>query len=146
MCEKQALSQENQMNTPNFPLDQFNQNLLNDVFPKAWKNPKPADIYDLVVIGGGPGGMTAAMTAAKLNAKVALVEKEHLGGECLSAGCIPSKALLRSSRVAAQVRDASDFGIEIPKGWKVNFPSVMQRVRRLRSTISPTTLQYISKH
>ncbi len=125
------------MSTSDFPLDPFNQNLINDVFPRDWKNPKPADVYDLVVIGGGPGGMTAAIIASKLNAKVAIIEKEHLGGECLNVGCIPSKALLRSSRVAAQVRDAADFGIEIPKGWKVNFSSVMQRVRRLRSTISP---------
>jgi pyruvate/2-oxoglutarate dehydrogenase complex dihydrolipoamide dehydrogenase (E3) component len=125
------------MNAPKFPLDEFNQNLIQDVFPSNWKNPKPADIYDLVVLGGGPGGMTAVTMAAKLNAKTAIVEKEHLGGECLNVGCIPSKTLLRSSRLCAEVRDAADFGIEIGKGWRVNFPSVMQRVRRLRSALSP---------
>jgi pyruvate/2-oxoglutarate dehydrogenase complex dihydrolipoamide dehydrogenase (E3) component len=125
------------MQPSKFSLDEFNQNLLKDVFPSDWKNPKPAQMYDLVVIGGGPGGMTALTIALEQNAKVAIIEKEHFGGECLNVGCIPSKALLRSSRVAAEVRGAAEFGIEIPKGWKVHFPTVMQRVRRLRSTISP---------
>lgn len=109
----------------------------NDVFPRSWKNPKAQKMYDLVVIGGGPGGMTAATVAAELNATVALIEKEHLGGECFNVGCIPSKALLRSSRCAAEVRDAADFGIEVSKGWKVNFPAVIQRVHRLQGTLSP---------
>ncbi len=117
-------------------MDKYNRKLLQNVFPADWKNPKPADLYDLVVIGGGPGGLTAAVNACQLNAKVAVVEKEHLGGECLNVGCIPSKALLRCSRVAADVRDASEYGIEIPRGWKIDFPAVMERVRRLRSEIS----------
>ncbi|MGC1878295.1 MAG: mercuric reductase [Rhabdochlamydiaceae bacterium] len=125
------------MSKKTLPLDDFNRALLKDVFPSNWKNPQPKEIYDLVVIGGGPGGMTAATIAAGLNLKVALIEKEHLGGECLNVGCIPSKALLRSSRCAAEVRDAADFGIEVPKGWKVDFPAVMQRVRRLQTTLSP---------
>jgi pyruvate/2-oxoglutarate dehydrogenase complex dihydrolipoamide dehydrogenase (E3) component len=119
------------------PLDAFNRKRLQDVFPNHWKNPKPAKIYDLVVIGGGPGGMTAASVAAGLKAKVALVEREHLGGECFNVGCIPSKALLRSSRCAAQVRDAVEYGIKVPKGWKVDFPFVMRRVRKLQSILSP---------
>ena len=108
-----------------------------DVFPKDWKNPKPAEIYDLVIIGGGPGGIAALMAARELGARVAIVEKEHLGGECLSYGCMPSKALIRSSRVAAEVRDAADFGIEVPKNWKVNFPAIMRRVHNKQSTLSP---------
>ena len=63
-----------------------------DVFPPHWVNPKPREYYDLLVIGGGPGGMTAAMFAKSFNSRIAIVEKEHFGGECLSYGCIPSKA------------------------------------------------------
>ena len=125
------------MRNQEFSSDEFTKKLVQDVFPSNWKNPKPAEIYDLLVIGGGPGGMTAAMVARSFNAKVALVEKEHLGGECLTAGCIPSKALLRCSRLAADVRNASEFGVEIPDGWKVDFGTVMRRVHRLQATISP---------
>ena len=64
--------------------DKFNQNLISDVFPSNWKNPKPAEIYDLVILGTGPGGMAAATFARKKNAKVAIIEKEHLGGALLN--------------------------------------------------------------
>ncbi len=124
------------MSAPKFPLDEFNKSRLKNVFPSDWKNPTPVAMYDLVVVGGGPGGMTAATLAAGQNAKVALIEKEHMGGECFNVGCIPSKALIRSSRVAAEVRQAKEYGIEIGD-WKVNFPAVMQRVRRLQSTLAP---------
>lgn len=116
------------------PLDDgFNEHLIKS----DWKNPKPKEVYDLVIIGGGPGGMTAATVASGFNARVAIIEKWHFGGESLSSGCIPSKALLRSSRCAAAVQGASEFGIDIPKGWKVNFAAVMERVRRLQGSISP---------
>jgi len=118
-------------------LDAFNQKRIKLVFPTDWKNPKPAQIYDLVVIGGGPGGLAAASLAAGMKAKVALVEKEHLGGECFNVGCIPSKALLRSARCAAQIRKAAEFGIKVSKGWKVDFLAVMTRVRQLQSELAP---------
>ncbi len=66
--------------------------------------------YDLIVIGGGSGGLVAAVGAAHLGARVALVEKKALGGDCLFTGCVPSKALIASARFAADVRRASDFG------------------------------------
>ncbi len=88
------------------PIDPFDQKLVGDVFPGDWKNPPPAALYDLVVVGGGPAGMTAVTAATGLQARVAVVEKEHFGGECLSVGCIPSKALLRSARAAT----AKGFG------------------------------------
>jgi pyruvate/2-oxoglutarate dehydrogenase complex dihydrolipoamide dehydrogenase (E3) component len=115
----------------------YKQEVLNHVFPSDWKNPKPKSVYDLIVIGGGPGGMTAAGTALGLNATVAIVEKQHFGGECFNVGCIPSKAFLRSSKCVAEIQNAADYGIEVQKGWKVNFPAVMQRVRRLQSGLAP---------
>ena len=70
-----------------------------------------ADAYDLVVLGGGSGGLTAARFAAALGMRVAIVEKRRLGGDCTWTGCVPSKALLRAARVAQEVRDAGRYGI-----------------------------------
>ncbi len=112
------------------------QKFQHNLFPRGWKNPKPAELYDLLIIGGGPAGMTAATIARSHNAKVALVEKEHLGGECVTSGCIPSKALIRSSRTAAEIRNAAKYGIKVPKGWKVDFGAIMQRVHQLQTDIS----------
>ena len=67
--------------------------------------------YDIVIIGGGSGGLVVASAAAQLKAKVALVEKDRLGGDCLWFGCVPSKSLIHASRVAYQVKNASRFGI-----------------------------------
>src|SRR5712691_11731151 len=67
--------------------------------------------YDLVIIGAGSGGLTAAVFAAQLGAKVALVEKNRIGGDCTWTGCIPSKALLKAAKIAHEVRTASRFGI-----------------------------------
>ena len=72
---------------------------------------------------------------AGLGARVALVERDLLGGDCLNVGCVPSKALIRSSRVCAQVRAAGSFGVEVPEGVQVDFQAVMQRMHRLRSQI-----------
>ncbi len=115
---------------------EFQKELLKVIFPSEWKNPKPASLYDLVVIGAGPGGMTAAVLAAAYHKKIALIEKEHMGGECLSYGCIPSKAMLRSSRAAHEISKAKEFGIEIQGKWSVDFPAVMERMRRLRNAVS----------
>lgn len=117
--------------------DSFQNKFLQDIFPENWINPEPQNQYDLLVVGGGPGGMTAATIAKSYNVSVAIVEKEHFGGECLSYGCIPSKAMLRSSRVAQEIRRAKEYGLEIPKGWNVDFHAVMQRVHDLQTTISP---------
>jgi dihydrolipoamide dehydrogenase len=81
---------------------------------------------DVTVIGGGPGGYVAAIHAAHLGAKVALVEKDRLGGTCLNHGCIPTKALVRSIEVLLDTRRAGDFGVEVDN-IKVNFQKVMAR-------------------
>ena len=79
-----------------------------------------------------------AAGAAILGAKVALVERDLMGGDCLNFGCVPSKALIRSARAAAAVRDAGRFGVEVPPGVRVNFQAVMERMRKLRAELSPT--------
>ena len=125
------------MTTVAFPEDAYNQTLVANVHPHDWTNPQPAPSYNLIVLGGGTAGLITAAGAAGLGAKVALVEREHLGGDCLNVGCVPSKALLRAARASADVRDAGQYGVEVPDGARVNFPAVMERMRRLRSEISP---------
>jgi pyruvate/2-oxoglutarate dehydrogenase complex dihydrolipoamide dehydrogenase (E3) component len=125
------------MTKTNLSFENFQRRFKQDIFPPDWVNPKPAEQYDLLVLGGGPGGMTGAYIAKSLGARVALVEKEHLGGECLNYGCIPSKAFLRSSRLAQEIRNALNYGVEIPQAWKVDFKKVMQRVYDLQTTLSP---------
>ncbi len=117
------------------PWDAHNQRLVAQVHPSDWTNPTPAGRYNLVVIGGGTAGLVAAAGAAGLGAKVALVEKHLLGGDCLNYGCVPSKALIRASRAAADVAHAGEFGIRVPAGMEVDFPAIMERMRRLRANI-----------
>ena len=119
------------------PWDAHNQRLVAHVHPSDWRNPRPSGRYNLVVIGGGTAGLVTAAGAAGLGAKVALVEKHLLGGDCLNYGCVPSKALIRSSRAAADVARAGDFGIRVPAGAEVDFAVVMERMRSLRASISP---------
>jgi pyruvate/2-oxoglutarate dehydrogenase complex dihydrolipoamide dehydrogenase (E3) component len=119
------------------PLDEHNRALLANVHPPDWVNPRPASRYNLVVIGAGAGGLVSSIGAAALGAKVALVEKYLLGGDCLNVGCVPSKALLRCGRAYAEVRDAQKFGVRVPDAVHVDFPAVMERMRRLRASISP---------
>ena len=79
--------------------------------PSDWENPLPQRRYDLVVIGGGTAGLVSAGSAALAGAKVALVERDLMGGDCLVTGCVPSKAVIRAARMAAEVRDAKRFGV-----------------------------------
>ena len=118
------------------PDDQYNQVLVANVSPPGWKNPQPSGRYNLVVIGAGTAGLVTAAGAAGLGAKVALIEKHLFGGDCLNYGCVPSKSIIRSSRSAQNVRLAGDFGVRVPGGTEVDFPAVMERMRRLRSRIS----------
>jgi len=118
------------------PPDKYNATLVSNVHPPDWKNPEPAPRYNLVVIGAGTAGLVTAAGAAGLGAKVALVEKHLLGGDCLNVGCVPSKCLIRSSRAVADIHEAHRFGIKVPERVDVDFPAVMERMRRLRARIS----------
>ena len=118
------------------PLDSHNARLLDHTHPAGWEAPDPTEKYNLVVIGAGTGGLVSA-AAAGLGARVALVESHLLGGDCLNVGCVPSKALLRSARAAAALRRAEEFGIRIEGQVSIDFPAVMERLRRIRADISP---------
>lgn len=118
------------------PRDEHNRALVENVHPPDWVNPTPAARYNLVVIGAGTAGLVSAIGAAGLGARVALVERDLMGGDCLNVGCVPSKALLRAARAYADVRDAPGFGVVVPAGARVDFAAVMARMRRLRAEIS----------
>ena len=118
------------------PLDAHNQTLLSNVHPEPYTNPKPDGRYNLVVIGAGTAGLVTAAAAAGLGAKVALIEKHLMGGDCLNVGCVPSKSLIRASRAAHEVRHAAEFGVQVPAGVRVDFPAVMERMRRVRASLS----------
>ena len=91
---------------------------------------------NLVVIGGGSAGLVTAYIAAAVKAKVTLVEKHHMGGDCLHTGCVPSKALIRSAKFLSHVRRAKEFGIRSAE-VDFDFAEVMERVQRVIQTIEP---------
>jgi len=93
------------------PLDAHNERLLGNAHPSGWVNPEPAGRYNL--------------------------ERHLMGGDCLNVGCVPSKALIRCAQAAAEVREASAYGVDVPEGVRTDFARVMERVRRLRAEISP---------
>ena len=109
---------------------------LANVHPDDWRNPDPAPRYNLVVIGAGSAGLITSLVAASLGARVALVERELLGGDCLNVGCVPSKGLIRASRLAAEVRHAQELGLELEPGAEIDFAKAMERMRRVRAQIS----------
>jgi len=120
------------------PVDEYNRDLIANVHPLDWVNPQPAALYDLVVIGAGTAGLVVAAGAAGLGLglKVALIEKNLMGGDCLNVGCVPSKCVIRSSRVVADILDAARFGINPPQNIDIDFAAVMERMRKIRAGIS----------
>jgi pyruvate/2-oxoglutarate dehydrogenase complex dihydrolipoamide dehydrogenase (E3) component len=117
------------------PWDAHNQELVANVHPAEWINPTPDGRYNLVVIGAGTAGLVSAIGAAGLGAKVALVERGLMGGDCLNYGCVPSKALIRSSRAAYDAAHGAPFGVRDTSGT-ADFAGVMERMRRLRASIA----------
>ena len=118
------------------PDDEPNQRLVANVHPAGWVNPEPSGRYNMVVIGAGTAGLITAVIAASLGAKVALIEKHLMGGDCLNVGCVPSKGVIRAARAWADLRKAEEFGIHIPPGVKYDFGAAMARMRKLRARIS----------
>jgi pyruvate/2-oxoglutarate dehydrogenase complex dihydrolipoamide dehydrogenase (E3) component len=118
------------------PDDVYNRQLIENLHPASWVNPTPTERYNLVVIGAGTAGLVSAAGGAALGAKVALIERHLMGGDCTNYGCVPSKAIIRSARAAYAVREAPNFGTCAQNGARVDFSLVMERMRRLRAQIS----------
>ena len=118
------------------PDDEFNQQLIANVHPDDWTNPVPSGRYNLVVIGAGTAGLVTAAVAAGLGARVALVERHLMGGDCLNVGCVPSKGIIRAARAWAAASNGHVFGLSPTATPIHDFGKVMQRMRRLRAELS----------
>jgi pyruvate/2-oxoglutarate dehydrogenase complex dihydrolipoamide dehydrogenase (E3) component len=129
------------------PDDEHNRLLAENVHPSQWRNPAPDGRYNLVVLGAGTAGLVAAAGAAGMGARVALIERQLMGGDCLNVGCVPSKAIIRSGHAAHDARTAGRFGVLITGEVEVDFQAVMERMRRIRAGISPNdSAQRFSEH
>ena len=102
---------------------------------RGWRRPRRFD-RNLIVIGAGAGGLVTALIGATVRAKVTLIEKGEMGGDCLNTGCVPSKALIRSARTAHEIRTAAAFGIA-PAEPEVRFGEVIERIHRIVAEIAP---------
>ncbi len=102
--------------------------------------------YDIVIIGGGPGGYVAAIRAAQLGARVALVEKERIGGTCLNHGCIPTKTLVRSVEAYLLAKQAAQYGVDIGGRIAVNFPQMMARKDEVVDTLVTSVIELVKGH
>jgi len=118
------------------PNDEHDRVLAENVHPSNWVNPQPSGRYNIVVLGAGTAGLITAVIAASLGAKVALIEKLLMGGDCLNVGCVPSKGIIRAARAWVDLRKAEAFGLHIPPGVKYDFGAAMARMRKLRARIS----------
>jgi pyruvate/2-oxoglutarate dehydrogenase complex dihydrolipoamide dehydrogenase (E3) component len=106
------------------------------VHPSGWVNPSPKGRYNLVVVGAGTAGLVSAAGAAGLGAKVALIERQLMGGDCLNVGCVPSKGIIRASRAVFAARNSAGFGVVGGEAAGFDFTAAMERMRRLRAEIS----------
>ena len=122
--------------SPVTPLDEHNQRLVDNVRPTDWTNPRPAALYDLVVVGAGTGGLICAAVGAGLGARVALVERNLMGGDCLNFGCVPSKSIIRDSRRVAEARALVGGAALSGAALDRQFFAAMERMRKIRAEIS----------
>jgi pyruvate/2-oxoglutarate dehydrogenase complex dihydrolipoamide dehydrogenase (E3) component len=119
------------------PADEHNRTLVSNVHPADWVNPTPRGRYNLVVVGAGTGGLISALITSSLGGRVALVERHLMGGDCLNVGCVPSKAVIRASRITQEARRAAELlGLPIPADWQPDFAAAMERMRGVRARIS----------
>ncbi len=124
------------MTTGILPDTAENRELTANVHPDGWTNPTPAGCYNLVVVGAGTAGLICAAGAAGLGARVALIERNLMGGDCLNVGCVPSKGIIRAARAVFDVGQAGTFGVQGCAELGFDFGTAMQRMRRLRADIS----------
>ena len=116
--------------------DVHDRRLLENCHPERWNNPAPAGRYNLVVVGAGTAGLVSAAAAAGLGARVALIEQNLLGGDCLNVGCVPSKGVIRAARALHEAKEARRFGIRLAADPEIEFSFAMERMRKLRAEIS----------
>jgi alkyl hydroperoxide reductase subunit AhpF len=121
----------NQNHLPEMLLDEHNCDLFDAVRPITWVDPKVdgSNAYDILVIGGGAGGLVTAAGCKGLGARVCLIERGFLGGDCLNTGCVPSKAFLKSCNVAHNARTAAKYGVHIKGEIEIDFPAIMNRMK-----------------
>jgi len=124
------------MTTVVYPDDHHNQELVKKLHPADWENPDPIERYNLVVIGAGPAGLVAAAGAAGLGARVALVERHLMGGDCLNFGCVPSKALLSAAHSVYDARQSEKFGFTFKNAGTLDFAKVMADLRKKRNDLA----------
>jgi pyruvate/2-oxoglutarate dehydrogenase complex dihydrolipoamide dehydrogenase (E3) component len=118
------------------PQDEWNRLLIDNVHPPTWQNPTPNGRYNLVVLGAGTGGLITALIASSLGARVALIERHLMGGDCLNVGCVPSKAVIRGAQIVHEAREARQFGMPASDTDLGDFGEVMRRMREIRARIS----------
>ena len=116
--------------------DDADRRLLDEVRPEGWTNPRPRKRYDLVVVGAGTAGLVSAAGAAGLGARVALVERDRMGGDCLNTGCVPSKGLIAAARSWSRAASTHRFGLSADVRER-DFAAAARRMREVRASIAP---------